>query len=104
MSLDAIKQVTETHIMTHLRLEQAGLEAKKIVSDAERAGRERLEQARAAAEAQVKLYMKDAEDRASKHAEQVMEETRAACGKLRQEAEGRMAQAAALIVGRVVNV
>ena len=48
--------------------------------------------------------MKDAEDRASKHAEQVMEETRAACGKLRQEAEGRMAQAAALIVGRVVNV
>lgn len=104
MSLDAIKQVTETEQQTRERRTAALVQAKKTVADAERAGREHLEAARADAEAQVKGFMKAAEDKAAKHAQQVMEETQKSCRTLCQAAEGRMAEASALIVGRVVNV
>ena len=63
-----------------------------------------MSSARIQAEAQVKGFLQEAEERASKHTEQVLAETRQACDALRQEAEGRLADAAALIVRRVVNV
>ena len=104
MSLEGIKQVTETEEMTQQRKAEAMAQAKKTVSDARQAGEEALAAARAEAEAQVKVFMKEAEKKASKHSEKVIEETRRSCDALRQSAEGRMADAAALIVRRVVNV
>lgn len=104
MSLDAIKQVTETEQQTQERRLAAQVQAKKTVADAERAGREQMEAARAEAETQVRGFMKNAEDKASKHAAEVMEATGKSCQALCQAAEGRMAKASALIVRRVVNI
>lgn len=103
MSLEAIKQVTETEQQGQQRKAEAAAAAKKAVADAERAGQAALEEARTQAEAQVSAFMKEAEERASKHTQQVLAETGKSCDALRKAAEGRMKQAAALIVGRVVN-
>lgn len=103
MSLDAIKQVTETERKTLERRAQAQAEAKKILADAEQAGRARVEAARAEAEAQVSQFIKEAEKEASKRSAAVMDETAQTCQDLSRAAEGRMAKAAGLIVRRVVN-
>ena len=47
--------------------------------------------------------MKEAEERASKHTKQVIAGAEKACDALRKSAEGRMDQAAALIVRRGVG-
>ena len=96
MSLEGIKQVTEAETLAQQRKNEALAQAKKTVADARRAGEERLSSARIQAEAQVKGFLQEAEERASKHTEQVLAETRQACDALRQEAEGRLADAAAL--------
>ena len=104
MSLEGIKQVTEAETLAQQRRNEALAQAKKTVADVRRAGEERFSSARIQAEAQVRGFLQEAEERASKHTEQVLEETTRACNALRQEAEGRLADAAALIVRRVVNV
>ena len=103
MSLEGIKQVTETEDLTQRQKNEAQARAKQTVAEARGAGEELLAKARAEAEAQVKGYMAEAEERASHHTEQVLEETKQSCGALRQAAEGRMAEAVALIVRRVVD-
>lgn len=103
MSLEAIKQVTETEQLGRQRKTEAAATAKKTVADAEKAGLAALEEARSRAEAQVNAFMKEAEERASKHTKQVIAGAEKACDALRKSAEGRMDQAAALIVRRVVN-
>lgn len=104
MSLEGIKQVTETEEMTQQRKVDALAQAKKTVADARRAGEETLAAARAEAESKVKGFMKEAEEKASKHTKQVVEDTGHSCEVLRKAAGGRVADAAALIVRRVVNV
>lgn len=104
MSLEGIKQVTEAEEMTQQRKSDALAQAKKTVSDARRAGEEALASAKAEAEVKAKEFMKEAERQASKHAEKVVEETKHSCDALRQSAGNRLANAAALIVRRVVNV
>ena len=47
--------------------------------------------------------LKEAEERAAKHTEQVLEQTRSSCGALRAEAQKKLDQAAQSIVRRVVN-
>ena len=101
MSLEAIKQVTQAEDEHRARKAEAQAEAKRLV--AERAGRARLEEARAQAEAQVRDLLKEAEERAAKHTEQVLEQTRSSCGALRAEAQKKLDQAAQSIVRRVVN-
>lgn len=103
MSLEAIKQVAEVEQATREQKTAAIAEAGRTVAEAERTGKSRLEEARAQAELQSRSFMKDAEDKAASHAAQVMEATEKNCVVLREKAEGRMAEAAALITRRVVN-
>ncbi len=103
MSLEAMKRVTETEQQGQQRRAEAAAAAKRTVSEADRAGAAALEEARSRAEAQVQGFMREAEEKASKHTAQVTAETQKACDALRRAAEGRMDQAAALIVRRVVN-
>ena len=67
-------------------------------------GEEALARGRAQAEAEVAGYMKQAEEKAAQRSAQIVEQTKGACGDLRKAAERRMAEASALIVGRVVKV
>ena len=59
--------------------------------------------ARAQAEAQVREFMRSAEETAAKHAAEVNAQTQKACDALRSKAEGRLADAAESIVRRVVK-
>ena len=59
MSLEAMKQVTETEQAARARKAEAQAQAKRLVADAERDGKARLAQARAEAEAQARELMQD---------------------------------------------
>ena len=100
MSLEAVQKVTETEQKARARKAEAVEQAKKLIADAERQGRERLSEA----DVQVKVMLTKAEESAAKHSEAVMEETRRSCDSLRQAAEGKLEDAAALIIRRVVGV
>lgn len=104
MSLEAVQKVTETEQRARERKAEATEQAKKMVAEAAREGKERLNAARAEAEVQVKAMFTRAEESARKHAETVMNETRQSCDSLRHAAEGKLEDAAALIIRRVVGV
>ena len=77
------------------------LEAIKQVTEAEQVQKQR--KAEAQAEAQARGFMKEAEEKAAAHAAEVNAQTQKACDTLRAKAEGRLADAAASIVRRVVK-
>ena len=59
--------------------------------------------ARAEAEIQAKSFMAQAEERAAGHTAEVAAQTKKDCAALQKAAEGKLEEAAALIVRRVVN-
>lgn len=104
MSLEAVQKVTEAEQKAREQKVEAEARAKRIVAEAEKAGKERLAEARAGAEAQVRELMTRAEAQAALHTETVMAETRRSCDSLRSGARDKLADAAALIVRKVVGV
>ena len=103
MSLDAMKQVTQAEQNTRYEKAEAAAAAKRAVADAERDGKVRLQEARAQAESQAREMLAQAEEKAARHTDEVLAQTRKTCDELREKAEGRLDEAAALIVRRVVN-
>ena len=103
MSLEAVQRVAEAEEKARTRRAEAAEACKKLVSDAEDAGKAQLEQARRAAEAQAAEALARAEAAAAKDAQAVEQETLRACDALRKAAEGRLDDAAALIIRRVVG-
>lgn len=101
MSYDAIQRVTETEQASRNRKAEAAAEAKRIVSEADRLGRQAVIEARAAAEAGVKTMMAEAEARAGQHAEQILAENDRACAEMKDRARPNLDRAADLIVERV---
>jgi V/A-type H+-transporting ATPase subunit G/H len=104
MSLEAIKRVTETEQISAQRKAEAEAESKRAIGEAERAGRARLSEARAEAQARVKTMLAQAEENAAQEAKAISIETAKNCEQLKAEARGKLDDAAALIVRRVVNV
>lgn len=104
MSIELIKKVTETEKNAQESKAEALSEAKKTVSDAERAGEALLRETEEKAQAQVKIFLTEAEEKAAKNERDIISETARTCDALRADAEKRLAAAAELIVGRVVNV
>lgn len=101
MSLEAIQKVTETELNNRNRKADAAAEAKRIVAEAERMGRQTVEQARAAAEEKVKAMMAEAEARAGERAGQIQAENAKACAALKERARPNLDRAADLIVEKV---
>ena len=101
MAFEAIQKVTQTEEEQRRQKVEAAAEAKKIVAQAQRAGKELVAKARAEAEEKVKAMMAQAEELAAQQTRQVLEGNAVACEALKQEARGRLEQAADLIVGRV---
>ena len=96
MSLEAIKQVTETeeNIQTHKAAAEA--EARQIVADAEKAGQALVKQMRSKAAEQ-------AEERAAIRAKEIEAGAEAESVRQRQQAEARLKETAEFIVERVVK-
>ena len=55
------------------------------------------------AESQVRELLARADETAARHTDEVLEQARQACRGLQEKAEGRLEEAAAFIVRRVVN-
>lgn len=104
MSIEVIRKVTESEKNAQESKLEAIAKAKKTVSDAEKAGQGFLMEARGKAEAQARQFMKEAEEKAAKNEQTIMEETASACETLKLSAKKRLPEAAELIVRRVVNV
>ena len=88
MTKNAVQQIEEAEHKAKEYQALAVEQAKKLLSDAERQGQEQDTQAEQAAQLR---------------ADAIMTEARRACDGLRRQAEERLADAAALIVRRVVG-
>ncbi len=103
MSLEAVKQVTDAEQRAKTRKAEAVQEARKLVANAERSGQDAVEQARQSAQLQVEQLMEQADRNAAAHTAAVIREAEGQCDELRAQAQKRLAQAASLIVGKVVG-
>lgn len=103
MSLEALQKVTAAEQAAQAKKAEAAVAAKKLVSDAQRAGEALLEQARQEAEEGNKALLRQAEQRAQREAQRLLEDAKAQAGAMSKTAEGRLDAAADLIVRRVVN-
>lgn len=101
MSFDAIQKVTETERNSRNRKAEAAAEAKRIVAEADRMGRQLVVQGRAAAEEKVKAMMAEAENRAGERAKAAQAENAEACAALKERARPQLDRAADLIVEKV---
>ena len=101
MSFDAIQKVTEAEQECRRRRAEAAAEAKRIVAEADRMGRQAVANERAAAEAKVKAMMTEAEGRAGERAQSTRVENAGACAALKERARPQLDRAADLIVEKV---
>ena len=103
MSLEAVKRVTEAEQLSKDRKAQAVLDAKQLVADAEKAGQQAVADAKKQAEARVKELLAKAEQDAAGEVADIRKQAEADCAALRTKAEGRLEDAASLIVRKVVD-
>ena len=98
MSIEAIRQVTETEQANKQSRAAAEAEARQLVLDAERNGTELLKQVRSDAAEQGK-----AEERAALRAQEIAREAEAESRRQREQAEQHLDETAEFIVERVVK-
>ena len=103
MSIEAIRQVTETEQANKQSRAAAEAEARQLVLDAERNGTELLKKVRSDAAEQGKDLLRQAEERAAVRAKEIAAEAEAESKRQRQQAEARLEAAAEFIVERVVK-
>lgn len=103
MSLEAIERVSQVETMNRERKAAAEAEARKIVADAERGGLALLSQVRAEAAESGRDLLRQAEVRAAERAAEIDRAAEAESEALREAAGKNLEAAAEFIVGRVVN-
>lgn len=103
MSLEAINKIRDVEGAMDQAKADAKAQAQKLLADAEREGRTLLEKGRQDSTAKAAEVMKAAEAKAGEKRTAVLEATKQECAKLTADADARMAQAAKMIVERVVE-
>ena len=103
MSLEAIEKVTQVEKETRERRAAAEAEAKQIVDDAEKEGQALLQRTRSEAAEAGRQLLRQAEERAAGQAAKTAQSAEADAAALRQAAGKRLEEAAEFIVGRVVK-
>ena len=103
MSLEAIQMVTRAEAETKQRKADAITAAKKLVAEAEQAGKQALQAACSDADAKAKELMVQAEERAAARAAEIAAQSGQDRAALCSAAENKLDEAAALIVRRVVS-
>ena len=103
MSIEAIRQVTETEQANKQSRAAAEAEARQLILDAERNGTELLKQVRSDAAEQGKDLLRQAEERAALRAQEIAREAEAGAPRRRRLAIPQVAESAENIVERVVK-
>ena len=102
MPLEAIKLVTEAEQYAQRVRTDTQTKIRKIKTDGEQEGREMIELAISRALEETRRVISDAEIRADRHSEKVLEQSRLECEALKERASGRLDKAVELIVERIV--
>ena len=92
MSFEAVSNIAQAEAQAKVTVAEAESRAKQMLADADTAGKLAIDAACAKAEEELKELSR-----------QVSEKARAQKAALRARAEGRLEQAAALVVERIVN-
>ena len=79
-------------------------EGERLLAEARQEGRRLAERAKAQAEEQVKALFAQTEAAAAARREQALADNQVRCQRIKQEARGRLEQAARLIMERIGNV
>ncbi len=103
MSLEAVKQVTLAEEQGRTEKAQAAQEAKSLIAEAERIGRQAVQDAQTGGDALAKQMLAQAEENAADEIARIRAQAVADADKLRSRAEGRLEEAASLIVRKVVD-
>lgn len=103
MSLEAIERIKQTETVNRERKAAAEAEARQMVADAERAGLALLQQVRAEAVEHGKQLLQEAETRAAARSAQIGADAKAEAAKLQEVAGKHLDEAVEFIVGRVVK-
>lgn len=103
MSIEAIRQVTETEQANKQSRAAAEAEARQLVLDAERNCTELLKKVRSDAAEQGKDLLRQAEERAALRAQEIAREAEAESRRQREQAEQHLDETAEFIVERVVK-
>lgn len=103
MAQDAVKKVIAAETEAGEKLAEARERAKRLVSDAEKAGREALAKAETDAEAAVKARLAEVEKAAGDMSDDIAKRQSGDAEKLEALASGRLDVAAAVIAERVVK-
>lgn len=103
MYLESIVTLSEKEAALKQKCEDDALLAKKTVTDTKAAGEQRIRDAAARADAEVKQMMQEVNARATKAIQEKASGTENAKAVLRARAERNADKAAALIVERIVN-
>ena len=94
MAVEAIQQVTELERTVKQEKEAAAAESKQRILEAQRSARRQVE---------TRQMMAEAEQEAAKWTASVLEQARLDCEEKKQEARGRLEQAVAFLVEKVVK-
>ena len=103
MALDDIRKVTQAEQEGQQLREQAAAAARKTAAQAEREGRQGVEDVRKAACEQAEKRMAEAEQEAAVRTARVLDEARQDCDELIRSARTRIDKAATFIAERVVR-
>ncbi len=104
MSMEAMKTLAEAEATAAARIKDCEGSCEATLSEANRAGDAMKAEHRTAAEGEAKAMLAAAEGRAAEATQIILAEATAACDALEQQAKSRLAEAAALIAERVVNI
>lgn len=103
MSLEAITKIRGVEDEMDQARAQARAQTQKLLADAEKAGQELLEQGRRTSAEKAAGVMKAADERGAARREEILAAAEEDCRALSQLAQTNMAQAAQMIVERVVE-
>jgi V/A-type H+-transporting ATPase subunit G/H len=103
MSLEVIKKIAAVEAESEKQRADAVLEAKKIVANAEAAGRALLQKTQTDTEELIRKTHREAELQGQAMAAEIAQQTKQICADLENAAATKMDAAVAIIVGRVVN-
>lgn len=103
MSLEAIKQISETEKSAQQRVTDAQAKVRDIISNAQRTASEEFDEALKQAAAKAAQALADAKQRGEDLAAQQLLEYRRNCKALHEQAENRMDKAVAIVMERVVG-
>ena len=103
MSLESIKTISEAEEKARRIRAEAAAEAKRMISEAEAQGGEAIEAAKKKAVEEVRELTEQADTKATDKAKALADTTENRKASMRIKAEKKLAQAADLIVERIVN-